>query len=136
MIDRSLVESILRTNGIAATESDEVIKSVLVRANWHEEDVETALTVLRENTITHETKTDSLHKIFRSDERLKPETISALLGVEVELPPKPAVTEDRTVRPVSRMQLLQIVFISATLGLGGVLFAMWFSGTGVFHHTF
>ena len=87
MIERSALEHILAANGIAATSPDEQIKSVLVEANWHQDDVDTALTVLRENVETHEQKVDSLHKIFRTDQRLKPETISALLGIDVEVPP-------------------------------------------------
>ena len=85
MLDRAHIENFLRLNGIEATEPDEVIRSALVGARWHEKDVEIALMVLRENVTDHTKEVAALHRVFRSDERLSPNTISSLLGVDLKL---------------------------------------------------
>lgn len=85
MLDRVHVENFLRLNGIDSTEPDEVIRSALIGARWHQNDVEIALMVLRENVDDHSKEVTTLHKVFRSDEKLSPNTISSLLGVDLTL---------------------------------------------------
>lgn len=86
MIDRKQVEIILRANGVPPTAADEQIRSILLSAKWDENQVDTALTVLKENTSSHQTHIDTLHKVFRSDETLSPQEISSLLGIDVNIP--------------------------------------------------
>lgn len=86
MIDRKQIETILRANGVAPTADDEQIRSILLSAKWDENKVDTALTVLKENTSSHQTHIDTLHKVFRSDETLSPQEISSLLGIDVKMP--------------------------------------------------
>ena len=85
MVKKKDIETILKINGVETTAPDEEIRSVLLSARYNKDEVDTAIMVLRENMLTHETRVNGLHKIFRSDEGLKPAEISALLGIEVDI---------------------------------------------------
>jgi len=85
MIEKKRIEDFLRANGVPATAPDEEIRSILLGASFDENEVNTALLILKENTISNETHIDTLHKVFRSDNRLKPSEISSLLGISVNL---------------------------------------------------
>lgn len=133
MIDRTVLEKMLKANGVEETASDEEIRSVLISAKWHDDDVNTAITVLRENTETHETRVDSLHKIFRSDNKLKPETVSSLLGIEMDLPAKQIIENPDAHRHYSTGQVLHIAIVSLALALVLVFGAMWMMKIGIFY---
>lgn len=129
MIDKSVVEQYLRANGVAPTAPDEQIKEVLFSAKWHEDDVDTALMVLRENPETNETHVDSLHKVYHSDERLKPETISALFGIDVAIdPPK----QKRKSGSASIGSIIMVLFVAIVLSSALVVGAMWHLQMGIF----
>lgn len=85
MIDRKHIEDILKLNGVQPGAPDQQIKELLIRARWHEDDVETALVVLRENPKDKKQKIDAVHKIIHSNAKLAPETLSAILGIDVEV---------------------------------------------------
>jgi len=85
MIDKKHIESILRANGIAPTAKDEEIRSLLLSAKWTENDVDTALMILKENLTTKETRIDTLHKVFHSDQKLSPDEITNLLGIKTTI---------------------------------------------------
>lgn len=136
MIDKNHVEELLRLNGVKPTAPDEEIKSVLISARWHEQDVETALLVLRENKQNHQTRVERLNKVFTSDDKLQPELISSLLGVDVDLSHvhKPGINH-RPRRTLSLSQGIQIGLLSMVLSLSFVLGAMWYLDMGIFHFT-
>lgn len=136
MFKKEHIEKMLRLNGVSLDDPDDVIKSVLISAQWHEDDVEAAVLVLRENKDSHETHVDSLHKVFRSDERLRPETISSLLGIEMDLSSKDIeVRRKRARRALMPSQVLVMAVISLVLSLIFVFAAMWYLETGLFHQT-
>lgn len=83
MLERSAIEKILVANGVSPTAPDEKIKSILLAAQWVDDDVETALSVLRENS-KHEVRHDTINQVFRSDSKLDPDSISKLLGVTLD----------------------------------------------------
>ena len=134
MLERAQVERLLRLNNVEVTAPDEEIKSVLVSARWGEKDVETALIILKENTTNHETHVDTLHKLYQSDHKLKPEMITALLGIDID-----ASKSDITVERGSRKRVLtfvqgaEIVLMSSVLAALFVTFAMWYFQIGYFH---
>jgi hypothetical protein len=136
MFEKSHIEKFLRINGVPPDAPDDVIKSVLISAQWHEEDVEAAVLVLRENPKSHETRVDSLHKVFRSDDRLRPETISSLLGIEMDLTSKDIdIRRKRSRQTLRPKQMVQMALISLILSLIFVFAAMWYLKTGLFHQT-
>tara|TARA_B100000745_G_scaffold170475_1_gene111677 strand:+ start:4775 stop:5191 length:417 start_codon:yes stop_codon:yes gene_type:complete len=132
MIDRNVVEHLLTVNGVDPSAPDEEIKSLLISAKWHEKDVETALMVLRENKDTHKRRVDSLHKVMRTDERLEPETISALLGIDVDIK-KQEVPTGKTYGHMSVKQMGIVTLVALTLALAFVITAMWYLEMGIFH---
>ena len=85
MLQKSHLERVLKINGVSPTASDEVIRELLISARYSENEIESALTVLRENTVTHDSTLESSHKIFRGDSSLNPQEILKLLGIDVDL---------------------------------------------------
>lgn len=125
MIDRKHIESILQANGITPTANDEEIRSVLVSAKWSENEVDTALSVLKENTQNFETHIDTLHKIFRTDESLSSHEISNLLGIDVDLPSREHRAENSDDNPLlSQHSVIMVVAIMvAFVSLGYVMYS-------------
>ncbi len=134
MLERSHIEQLLRINGAGISSPDEEIRSVLLGARWHQKDVETALLVLRENTKSHETHVDSLHKIFRTDDHLRPETISSLLGIDVAIP-RSQVTKNvaKRQRNLTTAQVIQISLLSLCFAALFVFGSMYYLHMGLFH---
>lgn len=136
MFERRHIEELLRVNGVPTTAPDEEIKSVLLSARWHQKDVETAMLVLRENTTSHKTHVDSLHKIFSSDSKLRPETISSLLGIDIDIKRGSIDTNKRYIRrSMTLLKMVQICFVTIVLSVFSILFSMWYFEIGMFHVT-
>ena len=136
MIQREQVAQILRLNGIDIEAPVEEIKSILLSAKWHEDDVETALTVLREDPKKHEEKIETMHKVFRSDEKLKPETISALLGLDVELTQHDVnLSRKRARGQLTAGVALHILLVSLVISSAFIFASMWFLKVGAFHES-
>jgi hypothetical protein len=131
MIEKRHVEQILRINGLATDSSDDDIKSILIGARWHEDDVETALVVLRENTESKVQHIDSFHNVYHSSAQLNPETLSAILGIDVEVE---SITNSRRNELIHayKMQIFGIAVFSVLLALSSMLFIMWYMKVGVF----
>lgn len=136
MIDRTHIERILKINGLAPTAPDEEIRSVLVSAKWHKDDVETALTVLRENVKTHETRTDTLHNVFLTDERLSPEAIESLLGIDVEVSSEDLRSLKNSRRRINAWQMLTIAGYALVFALISLAALMYWLQLGFFHPDF
>ena len=133
MIDREHIERVLKINGLAPTSPDEEIRSVLVSAKWHKDDVETALTVLRENVKTHQTRTDTLHNVFLTDERLSPEAIESLLGIDVEISSKDLKSLGHSRRRINVWQALTIGGYALVAAVAFMMLIMYWQQIGIFH---
>lgn len=133
MISREQVESLLKINGMSAASPDEHIRSVLLSARYNRDEVDTALMVLREDMKTKQTRVDGLHKIFRSDESLRPKEISKLLGIEVDA--SQFVEVSQTQRDYATIQYIVVWFFSVVLAVSGILFYMYVNQVGMFHPT-
>ncbi len=137
MLHKEYIEKILALNGVSLDSPDEEIKSVLLSARWHEDDIDTAVLVLRENKTTHETHVDSVHKVFRTDERLRPETVSALLGVKMDISGETlSVKKTRYRHGLSTGQMMKISIIALMLSMIFVFAAMWYLQMGLFHQSY
>lgn len=136
MFERSHIEKLLKVNGVVPPASDETIKSVLLSAQWHEDDVEAAIFVLKENNENHETHVDAIHKVFRSDDRLSPDVISSMLGLEFTVPATDVTLRRRRARgAMSASQMMTVAVSSLILSLIFVFAAMWYLEMGLFHQT-
>lgn len=132
MIDRRHIEQILKLNGLTPDSPDEEIKSLLISARWHEDDVETALVVLREDVKDKTQHIDTLHRVFRSDQGLNPDTLNAILGIDVEVQ---SVTSEhrKSLERSYKRQLLSIAIISVVFSAAFLVALMWFAKVGFFH---
>ena len=135
MIDKKHIESVLKVNGITKTAPDEQIRSVLLSARFKEDEVETAIMVLRENVDTKETKVDGLHKVFRTDQHLKPAEISKLLGIDVDLLETVSVVAHKKGHGFSMLQFMVLWMASIILAVATVMAYMYSHQMGMFHPT-
>jgi hypothetical protein len=133
MIDRRHIEQILRLNGLTPTAADEEIRSVLISARWHKEDVETAITVLRENTTTHKSRVDTLHDVFTTDKRLSPEAIQNLLGIDVEVNSSELENLRKSRESTYIWQLISIFMIAIAMAAIMIVFMMYSQKVGFFY---
>lgn len=133
MFERSQIEQLLSLNGVGTGATDDEIKLVLMSARWHKDDVEAAIMVLRENKVTHQTHVDSLHKVFRTDDRLRPETVSALLGIEMNVSSEDIDKIRKYKRSMTPTQIMSIAFISLALSVIFVMASMWYLEMGIFY---
>tara|TARA_B100000745_G_C19848474_1_gene281668 strand:+ start:24 stop:437 length:414 start_codon:yes stop_codon:yes gene_type:complete len=134
MINRTQIEQILRINGVPVSAPDEEIKSVLLSARWHEDDIETAIMVLRENTKSHKTHVDTVHKVFHTDDKLDPKTVSSLLGIEMNITPEQVQSRSRNAKGGLRFNsILVLTLVSLILSVLFVFAAMWYLKMGLFY---
>ncbi len=121
MIEKQHVESFLKANGVKPTASDEEIRSILISARWEHTEIDTALIVLKENVLSHETHVDTLHKVFNTDNRLNAAEISALLGINVTIAPEDvttSVTEKR--RRIEQGRIVLSFVLAVCIAAGSV----------------
>ncbi len=131
MITREKIESILSSNGVTSNVSDDEIRSILLGARFKDDEVDTAIMVLRENCSSQEGRVSALHKVFRSSEALLPQEISELLGIDV--------TKDLSVKIADkdhRLPVAHLILIAITAFVVAVLIAaiyMYLFKIGIFH---
>jgi hypothetical protein len=133
MIEKKQVESILKANGIPPTAPDEEIRSILISARWDNNDVDTALMVLKENRDSKATHVDTLHRVFHSDERLTPSDISSLLGVKVSLSDDDIEKVEVKRRKIERAQTMVALTLALSIVLLGLTYLMYVEEAGVFY---
>lgn len=134
MIDRKHVEQILRLNGLTPTAADEEIRSVLISARWHKEDVDTAITVLRENVNTHQSRVDTLHDVFMTDRHLDPQQIQSLLGIDMQVD-KSELSQLRASRHNMYLwQITSIFLFAIIIAIGFILLMMYVTQSGIFYN--
>jgi len=116
---------------MSPSEPDDVIRSVLLSARYNDDEIDTALMVLREDTKTKQVRVEGLHKVFRTDNALKPQEISDLLGIDVNLEHYlPPIVQSRT---FVTSTLISVWILSLLLAVVGVLLYMHFNNVGIFH---
>jgi len=133
MVNKDQIETILKINGVVPGSPDEKIRSVLLSARYSKDEVDTAIMVLRENTKTKTTRVDGLHKVFRTEETLKPEEISQLLGIDVDISERSA--DGSRGRSLSAFQYILVWSASVIVALAGIILFMYINEIGVFHST-
>lgn len=133
MIDKNQVENFLKANGIPPTAKDEEIRSMLLSARWNNNEVDTALMVLKENRKSKATHIDTLHKVFQSDERLSPSEISALLGIDVTITGEDVNDIQEKLVRAQKLQIRLGLMLSVVIALASVTFIMYQEKAGIFY---
>lgn len=89
MQDRAFINNFLKINGVSADASDDQVSGVLKEARWTDDEIKTALTILRgdvdDSGIVAVTKHDAA--LFRPDIDISSRQLSRLLGVDVIVDP-------------------------------------------------
>lgn len=132
MIDRNHIEKILEINGMTRAEPDDKIRSVLLSARYDKDEIDTALMVLREDSETNKIRVEGLHKVFRTDQALRPNEISALLGVEVDASRFDGASSELKPR-VSMGMFFGVWLFSVLLAVSSILLYMHMNSIGLFH---
>ena len=133
MIEKRNIEAFLKVNGIPPTAKDEEIRSVLISARWNQNEVDTALMVLRENTKSQKSHVDTLHKVFNSDDRLSSAEISSLLGIDVHLSNEDVGDINTKRRVVENHQALIAFVLSLLIAASSLGYLLFAERAGVFH---
>lgn len=131
MIDQQKIEALLKIQGIPPTAPVEQIRSVLMSAQYDDDEIRTAITVLRENKFDNRAHVDGLHKIYRTDNGLKPAEITALLGIDVDV--SEWQVQNHRQRGVSNVHYFVILGLILLLAIGGLTFTMYINEAGPFH---
>ena len=135
MIEKRNIEAFLKVNGIPPTAKDEEIRSVLLSARWNNNEVDTALMVLKENVINKETHVDTLHKVFNTDDRLSSAEITKLLGIDVNLSDHNfSDSNPRFNQNINHSSLITLI-LSVIIAISSIGYLMYKEQAGVFHDT-
>lgn len=127
----------LKQNGVTDVHNEAEVRACLYRLQWHPSDIDRAVRLVTtadtNEAVSHQT---ALHILLRTDERLRPETLSSLLGIELEM------TEDEVTHSAQRAaprltlsRLFVVVFVGVIIASTVMLIIMWFSKVGLFHPT-
>ena len=135
MLQKNQIEMILRVNGVNLHSSDEEIRSVLLSASFNNNDVDTAIMILRENTKTKTSSIEGLHKVFRTNEKLKPNEISNLLGINIQVDDLPQERQVKKPETPVWAQNASIILSAFAIASIGVIFAMYVYDVGLFYQT-
>jgi hypothetical protein len=133
MIEKRNVEAFLKVNGIPPTAKDEEIRSVLLSARWNNNEVDTALMVLKENINSNETHVDTLHKVFNSDDRLSASEITKLLGIDVTLSDYDVNDLNAKHQLSQNSTALITLILSVIIAASSIGYLMYKEQAGVFH---
>ncbi len=133
MLQKKQIEMILRVNGVDLSSPEEEIRSVLLSASFKGSDVDTAIMILRENNTTHVSRIEGLHKVFRTNQRLNADEVSALLGIDVSVDELPREKLPRRQNTSSWINNASIVLAAIGLASIGVVFAMYIYDVGLFY---
>lgn len=133
MIEKRNIEAFLKVNGIPPTAKDEEIRSVLISARWNQNEVDTALMVLRENVKSQKSHVDTLHKVFNSDDRLNSSEISALLGIDVHLSSEDVTDVNTKRKTIENHQALIAFVLSVIIAATSLGYMLFVEKAGVFH---
>jgi len=135
MMDKTQIENFLKANGVTHTAKEEEIRSVLLSASFNNNEVDTALLILRKNIKNKETHVDTLHKVFHSDDRLEPVEINSLLGITVNFTNGDINDIIQNRRKFNTPSILTVVFLSVLIVLVGLVFMIHQNKVGPFYET-
>ncbi len=133
-MQRDKLLTLLKINGVDKDAADADIRAVLTDARYSNEEIDSALYILKSDTETNQIRTDGLQKVFYTDSHLKPSEVSGLLGIDFDVSntfrPKKMFT-----RELSMQQMLVVIVVAIVLGAIAVAYYMFANDTGLFHPT-
>ena len=106
---------------------------MLLSARWDNNEVDTALMVLKQNTKNQQTHVDTLHKVFQSDDRLTPTEISALLGISVKVDEEEVNNVLKKRLLIEKFRTTIAIALAILFALAGLSYFMYLNGAGPFY---
>lgn len=134
MVDKNQIETLLRIHGMSPTSPEEEIRSVLLSAQYNTDEIDTAMTVLRENIYNKTSRLEGLHKIYRTDSGLQPKEVSSLLGIDMDI--QEVEMRNHRTRKLTGGQNFIVLAVALLLALFGLMYSMYLHQTGPFHPSF
>lgn len=125
------LETLLRVNGLTPVSSVEEITAVLCSAKYRADEIELAIKILRNEVTTPFIEVTGLHKLFRTDETLKPKEISQLLGKDLYFDIK--INQTLKNQEVPPLQFFAITLLSIAVAAISIVFYMYTNEMGLFH---
>ncbi len=131
-MEREDLERTLAINGVSIADGDAVVAKVLEGARYKEAEIKEALNLLKNTPdLVNKSRVEGLHKLFRTDNSLRPDEISKLLNIEIS---EESIGEQRArERNLGATQLMMVGACSVVLALGGIVLYMYLNEMGVFH---
>lgn len=125
------LETLLRVNGLTTSSSVEEVRVILHSAKYSAKEIDQAMSTLRDGYSTPNIEVTGLHKLFRTDETLKPGEISQLLGKDLYFDVRlDKVLKSREVPP---FQFFAITLLSVAVAAISIVFYMYTNEMGLFH---
>jgi hypothetical protein len=131
MMDTKHLDTVLRINGLEKTSSEADVSAVLLSSRYTPAEVETALLILKNGDQAATGSTNSLHKVFRSDESLKSHEIALLLGGDLYVNTRVNVQVRN--RELAASHLLLICLASLVVAISTMMLYMYTYNMGMFH---
>ncbi len=136
MIDKDQVKTLLEIHGVSTNSSKDEIRTILLSAQYENTEIEEAILALFDAPIDKSVaRHDGLHKIFYTDDLLKPEEVSALLGIDIEVSNLSIKTPKRT-QKFYEYQNFMILVLAVCIAVGVLVYGMYATNSGPFHPTF
>jgi len=141
MLGRLQLESFFRINGITNETSDVEKRAFLMQAQWSNEDIEIAMQLPQtSDSLVPKINTDtqknilSANTLFKSDTKLKPEAVTTMLGIDINVSSTKLNTNGKRIKDgFSFLQIFSITVLSILCALLFVVFSMWYLEMGMFH---
>lgn len=138
MIEREQIITLLEIHGMSVRSTDDEIRAVLSSAEYHSDEIENAILSLRTDPATAslaDTKKQGLYKIFYSDQGLKPNEVSTLLGIDVEV--SQLNLNSSTLRPKKSTFLINflIIGLSTLFAVAALSYGMYANEIGPFNNS-
>ena len=131
MLQKGHIQSILKINGITPDSSESEVREVLSGARYNEDEINAAVTMLKNGTEPSVSNLDGLHKVFRSSDGLKPNEISNLLSIDIGINDlnKPQTTKSST----DLNEPIVFTFATVIISAVGLIVAMYIYNIDILH---
>jgi hypothetical protein len=132
-MNKKQLQTILKINGCSEQAADEEVRAILLSAKYSPDEVENALVILRSNDVAAPIRSDGLHTVFYTDNRLQPREIAGLLGVEVDLDFGARARTRALSKELTGVEIALVVGLAVLFAVIGTGLYMYIHDIGFFH---
>jgi hypothetical protein len=133
MYSKKDIETVLRINGVDPTSPVATISAVLKEAGYTDTQIEDSLSVLSGRSDGVDRSNPAAQNLLRTEQPLKPQDISGLLGIDINISTIISAKDKR--KDLSTSQVFLVIFLSIFSAVAAVLISMYLNDVGFFHPT-